>query len=269
MTFGPDGCLYVLEYGMGESESKGSRLTKVIYQTRNRNPIAVALANRLSGAAPLRINFSAGESYDKDSGDYLKYKWFFPGGKSDKKTPAFTFNKPGTYTVTLQVTDKHGASSKASLKIQVGNTAPEVKLSHTGKDDFLNKKLCYNVAVTDKEDAASGGINRKNIRTQIYYLKPGEILTPYGTVMPEKAMKGRQLITTNDCGSCHSMGLASQIGPGFLRVSKKYTADLKTERSLALKIIQGGKGVWGITPCHRMTAFLLMMLKPLFHTYLI
>jgi cytochrome c len=40
------------------------------------------------------------------------------------------------------------------------------------------------------------------------------------------------------------MGLASQIGPGFLRVSKKYTADLKTERSLALKIIQG-KGVWG------------------------
>jgi cytochrome c len=245
MTFGPDGCLYVLEYGMGESESKGSRLTKVIYQSRNRSPLAVALADRLSGAAPLRINFSASESYDKDSGDYLKYKWIFPGGESDKKTPAFTFNKPGTYTVALRVTDRYSASSNTSLKIQVGNTAPDVKISHTGNNNFLHKKLCYNVAVTDKEDATSGGINRKNIRTRIYYLKPGEILTSYGRVVPEKAMKGRQLITTNDCGSCHSIGSTSQIGPGFLSVSKKYTADSKTERSLASKIIQGGKGVWG------------------------
>jgi cytochrome c len=245
MTFGPDGCLYVLEYGMGESESKGSRLVKVQYKYGNRAPVPVASADRLSGAAPLKVNFSAGKSYDKDSDDALKYKWIFPGGESVEETTAFSFKKPGTYTVTLVVTDKNNASSKASLKVFVGNTTPEVKISHSGKNDFWDKKLCYNVSVTDKEDVASGGINRKNMRTHMFYLKPGEILTTSGTVVPEKALKGKQLIANNDCRSCHSPGSTSQIGPGFLSVSKKYSADTKTERSLALKIIGGGKGVWG------------------------
>jgi cytochrome c len=245
MTFGPDGSLYLLEYGMGESESKGSKLVKIQYNSGNRPPVAIATADRLSGAAPLKVKFSAEKSYDKDLGDALTYKWIFPGGNSTAETTDFTFREPGIYTVILVTTDKANISARSSLKIQVGNTAPEVNIVHPGKNDFYSEKFCYKVKVTDREDLLTGGINAKKIQTRFYYLKPGEILTKSGNVASEKALRGGQLIANSDCKSCHSLNSTSQIGPGFLSIAKKYSQDLKTETMLTSKVMQGGKGVWG------------------------
>ncbi|HCU51173.1 MAG TPA: glycosyl hydrolase, partial [Micromonosporaceae bacterium] len=57
MVFGPDGALYVLDYGTGANNQAVYRIEYI--GTGNRNPIAVAAGNPTSGAAPLTVNFSS------------------------------------------------------------------------------------------------------------------------------------------------------------------------------------------------------------------
>jgi PKD repeat protein len=72
--------------------------------TENTAPIAIASANLLSGFAPLQINFTALESYDPD-GEIISYQWNFDDGLGTGETATHTYNNPGTYNVTLTVTD--------------------------------------------------------------------------------------------------------------------------------------------------------------------
>ncbi|MFB6100156.1 MAG: PKD domain-containing protein [Candidatus Nanohalobium sp.] len=47
------------------------------------------------------------------------------GRNSSGKTAVFTYRKPGVYVATLEVTDNEGATSSASVKVNVtGNSAP-------------------------------------------------------------------------------------------------------------------------------------------------
>lgn len=59
--------------------------------------------------------------------------------------------------------------------------------------------------------------------------------------------KGVELIAANDCLTCHKVN-EKAIGPAYLDVAKKYTADDATIAMLSAKIIKGGSGVWGEVP---------------------
>jgi cytochrome c len=59
--------------------------------------------------------------------------------------------------------------------------------------------------------------------------------------------KGIELIAANDCLTCHKVNEKS-IGPAYVEVAKKYTADEATIDTLVSKIIKGGSGVWGQVP---------------------
>ncbi|MEM7645689.1 MAG: PKD domain-containing protein, partial [Pseudomonadota bacterium] len=84
----------------------------------NQTPIAAISSNITSGEAPLMVMFDASGSSDPD-GDSLTYLWDFgDGGTSQELMPAHLFESPGTFTVTLTVTDPRGASSQASLSIE-------------------------------------------------------------------------------------------------------------------------------------------------------
>src|SRR6185312_10735165 len=67
MAFGPDGALYVLDYGTGSNNQALFRI-EYIGQAANRNPIARASADKTSGAAPLTVNFSSSGSSDPEGG---------------------------------------------------------------------------------------------------------------------------------------------------------------------------------------------------------
>lgn len=63
----------------------------------------------------------------------------------------------------------------------------------------------------------------------------------------EEEDKGIALIAGSDCLTCHKVN-EKAIGPAYIEVAKKYTADDATITSLAGKIIKGGSGVWGEIP---------------------
>ena len=104
----------------------------------NRSPIAVASANRTSGAGPLTVNFSSAGSSDPEGGA-LTYLWTFGDGTtSTAANPTKTYTANGTYTPTLRVTDPTGLSGTASLVVTVGNTAPTVTLTAPADGQLFN-----------------------------------------------------------------------------------------------------------------------------------
>jgi PKD repeat protein len=79
---------------------------------------AQILPSRFSGAAPLRVIFEATPS----TGPITTYLWDFGDGAQDDKLEAdHVFTDPGTYKVTLTVSDATGKSSSTYVTITVTN----------------------------------------------------------------------------------------------------------------------------------------------------
>ncbi|WP_433430192.1 PQQ-dependent sugar dehydrogenase [Nonomuraea sp. CA-141351] len=122
MAFGPDGALYVLDYG---TDAGDQALYRVEYSGgANHKPVAKASADKTSGKAPLTVAFSSEGSADIEGGA-LTYSWAFgDGGTSTEAKPTHTYTENGTFTATLTVTDPEGGTGSADVIITVGNTAP-------------------------------------------------------------------------------------------------------------------------------------------------
>ncbi|WP_394437503.1 PQQ-dependent sugar dehydrogenase [Streptomyces sp. SGAir0957] len=155
MAFGPDGALYVLDYGTGYfNGDENSALYRIEYAENGLAPIAAAKANVTSGKTPLAVSFSSAGSSDPEGGA-LGYSWTFgDGGTSTAANPSHTYTANGQYTATLKVTDPTGKSATASVQITVGNTAPTVKvdLPLNGSIYDFGAAIPFKVTVTDPED---------------------------------------------------------------------------------------------------------------------
>ena len=82
-------------------------------------PVARASADVYSGPAPLTVNFDASGSSDPD-GTIVAYDWdFMDGTFSAEANPSHEFTLPGTYLVTLSVTDDQGMQASSALTISV------------------------------------------------------------------------------------------------------------------------------------------------------
>ena len=209
MAFGPDGALYVLEYGLiWYSQNDNARLSRIIYSEGNRPPVAIASANDSIGNMPLKIKFSAAKSYDNDH-DKLSYEWSFTGNQADSKDmeTEFTYTQPGIYRALLTVKDANGARSTSTIKVIVGNTYPVVDIELIGGNKsfyFEDAKMDYKVTVTDKED---GVVNSTKINTLFAYIPEGKDIYP--TVEPghsdaptERSITENPLIAQSDCKAC-------------------------------------------------------------------
>ncbi|MFF7175045.1 PQQ-dependent sugar dehydrogenase [Streptomyces pseudovenezuelae] len=155
MAFGPDGALYVLDYGVSWfGGDENSALYRIENATDGHSPVAQAAADRTSGQAPLRVRFSSEGTSDQD-GDALTYSWDFgDGGTSTAANPAHTYKKNGTYTATLTAKDPSGRTGSASVQIVVGNTAPKVtlELPQDGQLFSFGDAIPFKVRVSDPED---------------------------------------------------------------------------------------------------------------------
>jgi cytochrome c len=160
MAFGPDGALYVLEWGRdfnyaGAGINPDSGLYRIEYAKGNRTPTAKASADKDSGQAPLTVQFSSDGSTDPD-GDALTYLWDFGDGSatSTAPNPSHTYTEPGSHTAQLTVTDEAGKSASSTVVIVVGNTRPSVELvvpEQGGLYDW-DDDIAYEVDVSDPED---------------------------------------------------------------------------------------------------------------------
>jgi len=163
MAFGPDGALYVLDYGTGSNNQALWRVEFIGNQ--NRNPIAKAAANKTSGPAPLAVTFSSAGSSDPEGGA-LTYQWNFgDGGTSTAANPSHTYTTNGNYTATLTVRDPQGLPGSANVQISVGNTAPSVTLSAPADGALFSfgDTVNFTVNVSDPEDGTID-CNRVKVR---------------------------------------------------------------------------------------------------------
>ncbi|MEU8151029.1 carbohydrate-binding protein [Nonomuraea sp. NPDC048901] len=152
MAFGPDGALYVLDYGDGNNNQALYRIEYI--GSANRNPIAKASADKTSGPAPLTVNFSSAGSSDPEGGA-LTYSWNFGDGTtSTAANPSKTYTTNGAYTATLTVRDPQGLTGTASVIVNVGNTAPTVILTtpSAGQLFSFGDTVPFQVTVSDPED---------------------------------------------------------------------------------------------------------------------
>ena len=154
-AFGPDGALYVLDYGLGYFNGDDhSALYRIENATDGYSPIAEAAADRTSGKAPMKVAFTSAGTADAD-GDTLTYRWDFGDGHtSTAPNPTHRYTRNGTYTATVTAKDPSGRSGSASVHLTVGNTAPKVTLQLPGDGQLFTfgDEVPFKVKVTDPED---------------------------------------------------------------------------------------------------------------------
>ncbi|GAB3957574.1 hypothetical protein GCM10028805_50530 [Spirosoma harenae] len=258
MKFGPDGDMYVLEYGSNWfRKSNNSRLVRIEYNGGNRKPIVQASASKKGGTVPLKLTLLADGSKDFD-GDQLKYQWKVTAPGVAPKTfatanPDVTFDKAGVYTATLTVTDSKGAANSQSVKIIAGNEPPAVALNLTSNKTFFfpNQPIQYNVSVDDKEDGnlTNGKISPSQVAMSIDYTSEGfdyaEVMQGQRSVDASTQYAVAQtLISQSDCKVCHQVA-AKSVGPMFTAIATKYKGNAGAMDQLVKKIRNGGVGVWG------------------------
>jgi cytochrome c len=256
MKFGPDGALYVLQYGANYFEhNPDSRLVKITFSEGNRQPIAKITADKTVGAAPLTVTLSAAQSFDHDKNDQLNYTFFDGqqgGTSSSSPTKTLTFSKPGRYRPSVTVIDSEGRKSVADVEIRVGNEPPTVTIDLGPANRsfyFDNQQLAYKVGITDKEDGALGrGVDPVQAFFSFDYLKQGRdlALLTSNTQMTGglRFLQGKTLVANSDCKSCHALE-AKSIGPSYMEVAQRYRGKQGADDVLAAKIISGGSGNWG------------------------
>ncbi|MEJ7645498.1 MAG: ThuA domain-containing protein [Chryseolinea sp.] len=254
MAYGPDGKLYMLEYGTGWfKQNLDARLVRIDYNGGNRPPVVALSADKVAGASPLEVNFSAKGSADPD-GDSVTYELSAGGKNFTSKDGLFkvTFDTPAVIDARLTVKDSKGLSANANIQIVAGNQPPEIKVELTGGNQtfyFPGTPVTYNVSVTDREDGGTGDkkIQPQSVAVTFNYLKGFDMTQiAQGHQMPTAELPGKMLIEKSDCKSCHMIDQKS-AGPAYKDVAMKYKSQTGAVDALAAKVIKGGGGVWGTT----------------------
>ncbi len=252
MELGPDGRLYILEYGNGWfSKNADAGLVRVDYNGGNRAPkIDGITVDKTSGTLPLTVNLAV-EAKDPEH-DALTYVWTLGDGSTkETKEPSlkYTFNKAGDYNISVDVKDDKNATSKSDVvNVYAGNEAPTVNVAIEGNQSFYfpGTPVKYAVAIEDKDDTSKVKDPADLVVTANYIEGSDKAAMPQGHQVMSAAAIGKNLMLSYDCKSCHKVDEKS-IGPAFTAVSQKYAKDANAMSYLTNKITKGGGGVWGET----------------------
>ena len=250
MEAGPDGKLYLLEYGSGWfTKNPDAGLARIDYNAGNMPPKMTALnINKTSGVLPLAIKASI-EATDLEK-DKITYTWDLGNGTTkETATPEldYTYTTAGDYKISVEAKDAHGASTKSdAVSIYAGNEVPEVTIQLTGgnKSFYLpGYPLRYAVTVSDKSDTSK--FDPTHLFVSVDYVEGfDKAASSMGHQQGQAAISGKTLTLSLDCKSCHKENEKS-IGPTYMAVAQKYKNDPNAMSHLTQKIINGGSGVWG------------------------
>ncbi|WP_436759233.1 ThuA domain-containing protein [Streptosporangium sp. V21-05] len=170
IKFGPDGALYLIEWGSGfGGDNADSGIYRIEYAKGTRPPVARITADKTDGPAPLTVQFSSQGSSDPD-GKPITYAWDFDGDGTTDSTaanPSHTYTEAGQYSAVLTVSNADGLSGTANLPITAGNTRPVVtfELPPNGAFFEFGDQVNYKIAVTDAED---GTVDCDDVKIQAY-----------------------------------------------------------------------------------------------------
>lgn len=161
IEFGPNGALYMLEYGDGFfRENPDAALSRIDYigPGGNHAPEVEVSADPTFGATPLTVQFTSNVS-DAD-GDRLQYAWDFDAdGEVDSRepNPTHTYEEIGVFLAHLTVTDRGGRDrgkiGSDYVQIAAGNATPVVEfITPQDGDTFaFGDEVDFEVQVTDDQ----------------------------------------------------------------------------------------------------------------------
>lgn len=247
---GPDGRLYMLEYGSGWfSKNPDAGLSRIDFTAGNRAAHIDKLStDRYSGALPFTVQATVAATDPEN--DKLTYTWDFGNGETKETTEptvTYTYNKAGEFAISVTVSDDKKASVKSgTTAVYAGNETPVVSIGITGNQTFYfpGKKVQYAVKVQDKDDPDAGK-DLSNLTVSADYIEGSDkAAAPQGHQILSAAVMGKNLMLSLDCKNCHQIDQKS-IGPSYTDVAKKYQSDRSATNYLTEKIIKGGSGVWG------------------------
>ena len=119
------GGIYTVTLTVSDGKATATASQIVTVTPVNDPPVANAGADKTATVGQ-SVAFSGSASYDIDAGDTLTYGWSFgDGGTASGVSVAHAYSAAGTYTVTLTVSDKAGASAVDTLTVVV-NPVPSV-----------------------------------------------------------------------------------------------------------------------------------------------
>ncbi|WSY47030.1 ThuA domain-containing protein (plasmid) [Embleya sp. NBC_00888] len=157
MTFGPDGSMYVLDWGRDfGGGNNDSGLYRIDYTQGRRQPVAVANGTPTNGPAPLTVAFSGNGTHDPNNIP-ITYAWDFESDgtiDSTEPNPTHVYTTVGAFNAQLKVTNTTGDTGFANVSVTVGNTAPTIRLDFPADGGFIEfgDRVPYKVTVTDPED---------------------------------------------------------------------------------------------------------------------
>lgn len=174
MEVGPDGALYLLEWGSDKfgRNNTDARLLRIAFTPLNKAPVAVASASPDAGPLPLTVQFDARDSHDPDSSEELEYAWDFTNdGQTDATGSAatWTFTQAALYNVRLTVRDRSGGVDVATIPVVAGNSRPVASIVEPANGSFFawGQSVSYLVRVEDAEEGETGaGVDCGDVRTQ-------------------------------------------------------------------------------------------------------
>ena len=244
--FGPDGCLYLMDYGESWGANHDSKLIKISYQHGALAPIAVASAKNAVGREPLTVSLSSEGSKDIE-GAPLRFEWWLqPDNKliATNATAQITIAKPGDYRAELRVIKSPSLVSTATVPITVGNTPPVVEFETPKDGDFFmpGEPVEYRVRVTDAEDdLVPANAAETDLRTVISAERKA------GGGNAEKD-RGLALMKQEQLGfNCHAVE-QKVVGPSLVDVAAKYRGQPALVDAIAERVQKGSSGVWGPIP---------------------
>ena len=250
MEVGPDGKLYLLEYGNGWfTKNIDAGIARIDFNGGNRPPVIASIkTNKSTGVLPFAVKITV-DAKDLEK-DKISYKWNLGNGTTKETTEPtldYTYSTAGDYIISVEAKDDKGASSKSDdIRVYAGNETPTVTVDITGgnKSFYLpGVPVRYAVTVADKTDTAK--FDPSNLYVSVDYVEGfGKAASPMGHQQGQAAISGKTLMLSLDCKSCHKEEEKS-VGPSFIEVSKKYGKDPNALAYLSQKIIKGGSGVWG------------------------
>ncbi|APU14590.1 OmpL47-type beta-barrel domain-containing protein [Actinoalloteichus fjordicus] len=172
MEFGPEGSLYVIEYGGGFfTPGTYAGLYRIDHTQGVQSPDVSLATTETSGEAPLEVTFDATGTSDPNGGD-LTYAWDFEGDgvdDADGITGTHTYTEAGVYNAKLTVTNSAGRETVRRVTITIGNFAPQVEFTTPGDGSLFEwgDRVAYDVSVEDQEDGSIGdGISCSAVTVQ-------------------------------------------------------------------------------------------------------
>ncbi|HTI12413.1 MAG TPA: PQQ-dependent sugar dehydrogenase [Puia sp.] len=257
VEMGPDGKLYILEYGTGWfSKNADAGISRIDFNSGNRPPkISDLTIDKTSGDLPLNIKVTV-DAKDPEN-DKLRYIWDLGNGvKKETDGPVLetTLTTAGDYAISVEVKDdKSEPAISSKVNVYAGNEAPVVRIELKGNKTFYfpGTPVAYQVDIEDKDDTAKVKDLNDLIVSADYMEGSDKAATPQGHQTLSAATMGKNLMLSLDCKTCHKVNEKS-IGPSFQDVADRYQKDPDMVSWLVQKITKGGSGKWGevVMPAH-------------------